>query len=237
MNARFKKEATFLGAVAMWALLLVSNASAVTTVVGCGADNICTLAELIASSGTITVDDKIFSNFTGSINGSGTFTPTATSQITVTGTTIGGNEALVFTGGFFAGANSSADVAITYTVTATAGLISDIHLSANLQAEGTGFASVDEEARNTLTNVLQCEASISTTTTSDDSCILLTPVATSRITKDVFLIGGTDGLARMSIIDQIITQVPGKIPEPASMLLFGLGLAGLGFWGRKRLGK
>jgi len=25
------------------------------------------------------------------------------------------------------------------------------------------------------------------------------------------------------------------IPEPASMLLFGLGLAGLGFWGRKRL--
>ncbi len=30
---------------------------------------------------------------------------------------------------------------------------------------------------------------------------------------------------------------PGKIPEPASMLLFGFGLVGLGVWGRKRVSK
>lgn len=44
---------------------------------------------------------------------------------------------------------------------------------------------------------------------------------------------GTSG----TVTSTDIVNTQGKIPEPASMLLFGLGLVGLAAWGRKRLSK
>lgn len=49
--------------------------------------------------------------------------------------------------------------------------------------------------------------------------------------------GVTAGSTCYQVTSTDITNTGGKIPEPASMLLFGFGLVGLGVWGRKRLSK
>lgn len=43
----------------------------------------------------------------------------------------------------------------------------------------------------------------------------------------------SDGLWIVNSVD--VSNKEGKVPEPAAMLLLGLGLVGLGVWGRKRL--
>jgi len=43
--------------------------------------------------------------------------------------------------------------------------------------------------------------------------------------------GGTDGLRG---VDNINLQVGAPVPEPATILLFGSGLIGLAWYGRKR---
>lgn len=56
-----------------------------------------------------------------------------------------------------------------------------------------------------------------------------------RLTDDYFE-GGTSGASVGADIDAVgaITTVPVSVPEPASLLLFGLGLIGLGAVSRKR---
>jgi hypothetical protein len=48
---------------------------------------------------------------------------------------------------------------------------------------------------------------------------------------------GTECTQGSAISDFVNSHHFDKIPEPASMLLFGFGLVGLGIWGRKRFGK
>jgi hypothetical protein len=46
---------------------------------------------------------------------------------------------------------------------------------------------------------------------------------------------GANGSLSCSVNEADLVNTATPVTEPASMLLFGLGLAGLGFWGRKRL--
>jgi hypothetical protein len=77
------------------------------------------------------------------------------------------------------------------------------------------------------------------------------PVATAAVALSCSGPAGGFTDASFSLTEQIVITTlagsgnasgdarltPSKVPEPASMLLFGFGLVGLGIWGRKRFGK
>jgi hypothetical protein len=55
-------------------------------------------------------------------------------------------------------------------------------------------------------------------------------VDTALVKKDIQLLAFTGGVATISFIDQLVSQVP----EPGTMLMFGLGLLGVGRSIRRR---
>jgi hypothetical protein len=87
------------------------------------------------SNGTLTLDDKIFSNFSFAVTGN--VTPTAAAGVNVIGTVLDAtHEQLTFQGAFNGGGNgvaASGDILIGYTVATTNALplIHDISLSFN----------------------------------------------------------------------------------------------------------
>jgi hypothetical protein len=200
------------------------------------------LADLINNNGTLTVDDKIFSNFTLSVTGDGAFGPAAATGINVTAIAIDPtHELLTFSGGFFAGLGaggpaSSADYLIGYTVTTTNGLplINDIELSFNgVVTSPIATANVTEQAfvgGNLVGTVF-----VNTPTNLGTNSIVLTggPFTSVNVQKDILLVAAPGGQVSISAINQTISQV--SVPEPTSLLFLGLGLAGLGIWKRKSI--
>ena len=204
-------------------------------------------ADLITTPGlTITSGDKTFSNFTCTVGtNTGLAIPLTCADISIVPTTSGGLFGIDILGNFTALAinpsaftTSAEDVTITYDVSATApNLISDVHMGFNGSGAGLFSTSVTEQVQDPLTAAVLAQISVSNPPPIFTAFANLSnPEGTVAVTKDIALsafapTNPSVGLANISIITQTFSQT---VPEPASMLLLGAGLLGLGGLMRKK---
>jgi len=182
-----------------------------------------TLADLVTNHQTLTLGDKVFSDFTFQNSGLTSFDP---SNIQVTLSIVGGTYFLTWDGNMSLTSSSgpiTADLLLGYTVTATGGLIDTIDASftGSAQPSNGAFLAVDETARDANGNVVG-------TTHLDsqhrsDSFPINPPQRSLRVTKDIgFAISNANGgFVTISEIGQSFHQA---VPEPATTMLFGSGL-------------
>lgn len=137
---------------------------------------------------------------------------------------------------------SSLDIAFSYTVSSSGGLITDIHLIFNGSQTGSGTTTVVETVLDPVTLAVIGQAQVTNPPPSFDQTIVLSEqLSTVLIQKDITLTSSTTGCttttagscgtANISIVDQLVSQT---VPEPATLLLVGSGLLASGLLGRRR---
>jgi len=193
-----------------------------------------TLADLIANGGTVTSGDKVFSNFMYSSTGS---MPSA-HLINVIPITQGGTFGIEFQGGFNSTAGMSpSDALIKFTVTSGAGDITGAIMRGNplvVGAPPNGSISVTETFLPELTNTKLSIFDIQPGNVSQsmDSTTFNHPVHALNVQKDILGTAVEGSVATLSFIDQLFPQDTQSVPEPASLMLVGIGA--LGLFGYKR---
>jgi hypothetical protein len=192
-----------------------------------------TLMDLITNGGTIQSGDKTFSNFMYSSTGS---MPSA-SLVNVIPISQGGAFGIRFQGGFN-GAIPASDALITFTVTSGGADITGAIMQGNPAVAGQpaiGAVTVTEtflpELTNTTLGIFDVEPGHSLKTT--DSVTFAKSVHSLNVQKDIFALAGEGSTATISLIDQLFPQGRQSVPEPASLMLVGIG--SLGLLGYKRL--
>jgi hypothetical protein len=206
-----------------------------------------TLAQMIEGDLSITIGDKVFSDFLpgpgGGIAGGGSFSPQLMSQIIVQGYQDGPFlMGLKFTGAFSAvtfhdlGIDFSfADIQFEYTVTASSATISDVHLGYNGGRTGLAQTSITELVYNDAWDQPYILSVSNPPPVFLDAVIFDDPVQTVRVRKDIQLTAQWtestgDANANISSIDQFYSQVP----EPSSLIFLGSGLIAMGIWVRRK---
>ena len=182
-------------------------------------------------SGNLMFSDFFYSSTPGA--------PSA-SAVMVTPLTDTGNEGLLFQANW----TGNMDSLLTFTVTALTGTITDLHLSFNGAAVGTGsFATVNETACLDG-QIATCGNPIGTTEQLFvpsgnpqhplSNAVFFAGAHTIQVRKDISVFsapGSTDNMANISFVTNTFSQ--SDVPEPLSLALFGTGLVGLGLM-RKR---
>lgn len=194
------------------------------------------LADLIASNGTIVQGDKLFSNFG--------YTPTGemplASGVTVTG--IGTGLGTDYIGLRFQGAFSDffltaggSDALITYDVTVTDPnyWITDAHLDSNVSAAaGTGSGTITESFLPVFPPFLTNFSINPGTTQVHDDYTWGSGYKTLHVQKDINLLA-LAGSVSMSLVDQRYSQSVVPLPATANMGLALIGCLGVfGVWRR-----
>jgi len=168
-----------------------------------------------------------FSNFTYDPHGS----PPTAAQVTVSEFHVGlsppprTEDGLTFSGAFTVGAGGIAAYTISYLVTAPKGFFfTDAYLTAVMGvAGGTGTVDITETLTPNIGPAVSLEVFRTATTQKlTDEVIDFGPgVSSILVTKGISLVGGSAGATASSI-----SQGFSSLPEPASMSLLGIGMAG-----------
>lgn len=200
------------------------------------------LAHLVATNGSLTIGDKVFSDFSFLATGLTSFNA---SQIQVTASFSGGIYYLTWAGNMSLVANgpASADLLLNYTVTALGGQIDmiDQFYTGSAQPAGGAFLSVDETVRDAQGNLvanshLQADDLSDPFAEAGDDLFINPGQSVLHVTKDIGfgILTSSGGFVTISSVSQSFHQVPEA--GTTAMLAVGAALAGIAAFRRRRKG-